>query len=128
MSIIFTIFIATVILGAGVIGTSYVVFLKILIKYRRITSDVSIQELLIILNSVIQTELELFDKDVFSTKGSLTNSNFDNYYHEISRHIIDSLSPVFFENISKYMTEDAVITLIGRHVKEYLVTKVHGSV
>lgn len=128
MSTLTLIIATTLILSGGVIGTSYVVFLKILTKYRRITSDVTIQELLVILNSVIQTELDLFDQDVFSTKGALTNTNFENYYHEISTHIISSLSPVFFDNMSKYMNEEAVITLIGRRVKAYLVTKVHGAI
>ena len=110
------------------IGTLYIVFKYILPKYKITISDVSFQELLVALNAAINTELELWDKDVFINKGSITNSNFDNFYLEITDHIIKSLSPIFFLNISKYITEDAVITIIGRKVKEFLANKIEGSI
>lgn len=116
-----------VILSSLVIGTTYVVFLKIMTKYHKTVDQVSIQELLMVLNAVIQTEFDLFDKDIFVNNRGITNSNFENYYNEISMHIIDSLSPVFFENMSKYMTQDAIITLVGRKVKEYLTMKVKNA-
>lgn len=116
-----------VILSSLVIGTTYVVFLKIMTKYHKTVDQVSIQELLMVLNAVIQTEFDLFDKDIFVNNRGITNSNFENYYNEISMHIIDSLSPVFFENMSKYMTQDAIITLVGRKVKEYLTLKVKNA-
>lgn len=116
-----------VILSSLVIGTTYVVFLKIMTKYHKTVDQVSIQELLMVLNAVIQTEFDLFDKDIFANNRGITNSNFENYYNEISMHIIDSLSPIYFENMSKYMTQDAIITLIGRKVKEYLTLKVKNA-
>lgn len=108
--------------------TTYFIFRKILPTYKITISEVSFQELLLALNAAIQTEFELWEKDVFVDKGSITNSNFENYYLEITDHIIKSLSPIFFTNISKYITEDAVVSIIGRKTKEYLSGKVNGTV
>lgn len=101
----------------------FVIFEGILPKYHTITSEVSFQELLVALNAAINTELELWEKDVFNNKQALTNSNFENYYIDISDHIIKSLSPIFFINMGKYITEDAVVAIIGRRTKEFLVNK-----
>lgn len=106
----------------------YILYNKILPKYHTVVSDVSFQELLIALNAAINTELELWEKDVFVNTKSITNSNFDNYYEEITTHIIRSLSPIFFINMGKYITEDAVVTIIGRKTKEYLTGKINGSI
>lgn len=111
-----------------IIGLCYIIFGVIMPKYSTITSEVSFQELLLALNAAINTEIELWEKDVFVNKHAITNSNFENYYIDISDHIIKSLSPVFFINMGKYITEDAVITIIGRRVKEYLSGKVSGTV
>ena len=111
-----------------IIGLCYIIFGVIMPKYRTIISDVSFQELLLALNAAINTEIELWEKDVFANKQAITNSNFENYYIDISDHIIKSLSPIFFINMGKYITEDAVITIIGRRVKEYLSGKVSGTV
>ena len=61
----------------------YVLYRKILPKYKMTVSEVSFQELLIALNAAIQTEFELWEKDVFVDKKAITNSNFDNYYMEV---------------------------------------------
>lgn len=106
----------------------YVLYRKILPKYKMTVSEVSFQELLIALNAAIQTEFELWEKDVFVDKKAITNSNFDNYYMEITNQIIKSLSPIFFVNIGKYISEEAVVSIIGRKTKEFLVSKVNGTV
>lgn len=107
---------------------SYIIFWHILPRYNTIKSEVSFQELLLALNAAIQTEFDLWEKDVFVNKHAITNSNFENYYIEMTDHIIKSLSPIFFINIGKYITEDAVISIIGRKTKEYLTSKITGSI
>jgi len=92
--------------------------------YKMKISEVSFLELLQALNAIVQTELDIWENNVFEDKGALTNSNFENYYDEISVHIIKSLSPTFFLNIGKYLSEDAVVSIIGRKVREYLVSKI----
>ena len=105
----------------------YVIFNRILIPYRLTVSDTSFQELLLALNAAIQTELDLWEKDVFANKNALTNSNFENFYYEITDHIIKSLSPIFFKKMTQYISEDAIISIVGRKVKEYLTGKINGS-
>ena len=122
------IFILTTWLSILILSISYIIFSKILPKYKMIVSDVSFEELLLALNAAINTEFELWEKDVFVNKQAITNSNFDNYYMEITDHIIKSLSPIFFINIQKYISEDAVYTIIGRKTKEFLVGKINGTI
>ena len=110
------------------LGSIIILFRFILPKYKITVAEVSFQELLLALNATIQTEIELWEKDVFVNKHSITNSNFENYYLDITEHIIKSLSPTFFISIGKYLTEDAVVSMIGRRVKEYLVSKVNGTI
>ena len=105
----------------------YVVFNRILIPYRLTVSDTTFQELLLALNAAIQTELDLWEKDVFANKNAITNSNFENFYYEITDHIIKSLSPIFFKKMTQYISEDAIISIVGRKVKEYLTGKINGS-
>ena len=110
------------------IVTCLLLFWKILPKYHMIKSEVTFQELLLALNAAIQTEFDLCEKDVFVNKHAITNSNFDNYYFEMTDHILKSLSPIFFINIGKYITEDDVVYIIGRKTKEYLNTKISGEI
>lgn len=102
----------------------FVSFRFILPEYKVKVSDVSFQELLLALNAAIQTELDIWERNVFVNKQAITNSNFENYYNEISVHIAKSLSPTFYLNISKYISEDAVISIIGKKTREYLTGKI----
>lgn len=127
MSILGIIFIVAWI-TACIIFAVYIIYNKILCKYTLITSQDSFQELIVALNIAVQTELDLWEKDVFNDKNAITNSNFENYYHEITDHILKSLSPIFFKKMSQYITEDAIISIIARKTKEYLVSKINGTV
>ena len=106
----------------------YILFRLILPKYKLTITESDFQELLIALNAAIQTEFDLWEKDVFVDKKAITNSNFENFYIEITNHIIRSLSPIFFMNISRYISEDAVYSIIGRKTKEYLTGKINGTI
>lgn len=128
LTLLLQITITTIILCSIFIIVSMVFLKYVLTPYRTQFLDQSFEELLIVLNAAIQTELDLFEKDVFQSKQAITNSNFDNYYEEISRKIIDSLSPTFYISIQRYLSYDSVITLIARKVKVYLTGKVNGSV
>lgn len=125
---IFEICLITTWIAICIVIVVHVIYDKILCKYALTTSSDSFQELVLTLNIAIQTELDLWEKDVFVDKNAITNSNFENYYHEITTHILKSLSPIFFKKISQYITEDAVISIVGRKTKEYLVSKINGTV
>ena len=100
------------------------IFKLILPRYKLTIQQSSFEELIMTLNLVINTEIELWEKDVFSNKGAITNSNFENFYIEISTHILDTLSPTFYHNIERYITEEMVASIVGRKTKEYLTTKI----
>lgn len=115
----------TVWLALLFLGITWVLFRKILPKYKITVSDVTLNELLIALNAMINTELELWKDDVFNdNKGVANNSQYENYYHEITGKILDSISPIFFDNIEKYITSEAIVSIIGRRVKNFLNTYV----
>jgi hypothetical protein len=127
-----TVLLYIIIVSVWIVGlfllSAYTLFHKILIPYKLTVSETSFQELLIALNAAIQTEFDLFDKNVFIDKTAITNSNFDNYYYELTDHIIKSLSPLFYKKMTQFITEDAIYTIIGRKVKEYLTGKINGAV
>ena len=107
------------------LGVTWVLFRKILPKYKITVSEVTLSELLIALNAMINTELDLWKDDVFNdNKGVANNSQYENYYHEICGKILYSISPIFYDNIEKYITSEAVVSIIGRKVKNFLNTYV----
>ena len=107
------------------LGVTWVLFRKILPKYKITVSEVTLSELLIALNAMINTELDLWKDDVFNdNKGVANNSQYENYYHEICGKILDSISTIFYDNIEKYITSEAVVSIIGRKVKNFLNTYV----
>lgn len=83
--------------------------------------------LLTILSSQIQSELDSYDSDIFEKKGSITNNNFDVYYRDITSRILKNVNPHLIRDLSYYYTEEAVYRFIGRSVRDYLVTKIKGT-
>lgn len=104
------------------LGITWVLFRWILPEYKITVSEVSFDELLLALNATINTELELWEKDVFREKTNVvaTNSRYKNYYHEITTHIMDSLSPKFYANMEKYISQEAVASIVARRVRLFL--------
>lgn len=99
----------------------FVIFRIILPRYRVITSQVSFDDLILVLNAEINSELDMWKSDVFTEgKGIANNSQYENYYNEISMTILKSLSPIYFTNMEKYMTSEAIVSIIGRRVKNFL--------
>ena len=99
-----------------ILGVSWIIFREILPAYQIASSDASFEELLLVLNAAINTELDLWEKDVFKGQNNVvgTNSRYDNYYYEITDHIISSLSPNYFLNMGKYITEEAVVSNLSK--------------
>ena len=92
------------------------------------SAQVSFDELLIALNATINTEIELYEKNVFNTKGAISNANFDNFYNDVTLSILTNLSKTFYYHMGVYLTENAVATIVCRKVKQYLTTKIIGAV
>ncbi len=85
-------------------------------------------ELLTILSSLIQSELDAYDKDIFASKGAITNNNFDNYYKDLFSKVLTNIPDRLIKQLSIYYTEDAVYKYIARTIRDYLVTKINGTV
>lgn len=111
-----------------IIFVSVILFRIVLPKYKLIISEVPFPDLVNALNMMIRTEIDLWEKDIFSNRQPITNSNFENYYYEITNHVIKNISPMFIKSMEKYMTETAIVSMIGRCVKEYLVSKINGTI
>lgn len=94
---------------------------------RRNSTPEEFLNLLTILSSQIQSELDSYDSDIFQSKGSITNNNFDVYYRDITSRILKNINPNLIKDLSYYYTEDAVYRFIGRSVRDYLVTKIKGT-
>lgn len=83
--------------------------------------------LLSILSSLIKTELDAYDQDIFENKGAITNNNFDRYYKDLTQRILKNISPEIIKGLSYYYTEEAIYRTIGRTVRDYLVSKINGT-
>ena len=94
---------------------------------RRNSTPEEFLNLLTILSSQIQSELDSYDSDIFQSKGSITNNNFDVYYRDITSRILKNINPSLIKDLSYYYTEDAVYRFIGRSVRDDLVTKIKGT-
>lgn len=108
--------------------TSFIFYKYIYTDFKIKSSKTDLSELLVILNAVINTELDLYERNIFSKKGAITNSNFENFYNDIVNSIINSLSKDFFFRINFYIKEEAVVSIICRTVKIYLTEKINGTV
>lgn len=95
------------------------------LKLSRRYSQTSFPELLLILKTIIDTELDVYEKSVFLNRQGITNANYENYYNEITKHIIDSIPENYYEQMSKYLTKEAVITYICHLVHQYLQEKIY---
>ena len=93
-------------------------------KKRRSFKNTTFDELISILQLVVNTELDEYDREIFARKGTISNQNYDSFYNDISNKIIEHLSPTFIAELAKYTTEDNIYILIARRVKAYLKEKI----
>ena len=107
----------------SLLGASFVFYRYIYRWYKIRSYNVSYDELIGSLNAIINTELDIYTKNVFSKKGGLNNANFENYYQDISKHIYNGISKDLLTRLSFYLTEDEIITLIAKTTLTYLQDK-----
>ena len=93
--------------------------------YKIRTSNISISEILAILNSVINAEIDMYEKNIFTKRGALTNANYENYYRDLVDNICNSLSEEFFFKSRIFLKEEAIVKIICRAVKQYLNEKIY---
>lgn len=97
------------------------------ITNRKSQSPTEFVGLLSILSSQIKTELDAYENNIFENKGSITNNNFDRYYKDLTMRIIQNISDEMINELRYYYTEDAIYKYIGRSVRDYLVSKIKGT-
>ena len=102
-------------------------YLNIYLAFKKKNIPIDFQTSLDILKIIINTELDAYENDIFNTKGSITNSNFDNYYKDITNKIVTKVSPELIRHLSFYITEDMVYIIIARTVKKFLTEKINGT-
>lgn len=97
------------------------------IPYKKSVGGHSFEDLILILRTVINTELDAYENDVFRLKGSLTNSNFNQFYLDITKKISQDIPDEFLDDLKQYLTQDAIFRIIGREVKKFLEDHIHGT-
>ena len=103
-------------------------FKRIYLPYKNQLINLNFEDALLVLKTIINTELDAYENDIFSKKGSITNSNFDNFYKDITNKIVRSVSPELIRFLAHYITEDMVYIIIARSVKKFLSEKINGTV
>lgn len=115
-----------VIITALIILTLYILIAHIMVEYKKKTATMTFPELLGVLSALIQLEIDRYEKDLFNNNRTITNSNFDNFYNNLTHAILDGISPSFMKQMQIYITEDMITSYVARSVKQYLTTKVKG--
>lgn len=112
----------------GILTLLVYLILKLIERYNNHKiNNPSFENLIAILGVIINTEIQEYENDIFISKGSITNSNFDNYYYDITNKIINNISKDFEKRILAYMTKEALYKYIARSVKSYLTSKINGT-
>lgn len=102
----------------------YFFYKKIYLQYKNSVFNTTFEELIVILKMIINSEIESYENDVFTSKGSLTNSTFDNFYKDICNKVVRDLSPEMVNQLSKYISEEMIYRIIAKTVKKYLSEKI----
>ena len=107
--------------------TASITFLsrKVMPQYKIKTAGLSFAEMLTSLNTIIENEIELYEKSIFEGGGKIgSNAQFENYYKDLVERILGDLSDEFFNRMCVYMSKEALVAFICRLVKAYLGEKV----
>lgn len=123
-----TIIVTTAIILAMLYFTIHNFYKRIYLPYKKQLVDLDFDSALLILKTIINTELDAYENDIFTNKGSITNSNFDNYYRDLTNKIISHISSDLVKHLSIYITEDMIYVIIARSVKKFLSEKITGTV
>lgn len=94
---------------------------EILSKYDRSSVSNDFSTTYAVLAAIIQSEIDLYERDVFENSRPITNANFENYYNDLAERIKSKISPELMHNLQHYITEEAIFSYIARTVRQYLV-------
>lgn len=103
-----------------IFGFISVLFVFILPYYKKATHIGSFEECFTVFVAIIQSEIDMYENNVFENRKAITNSNYDNYYKDLSTRIIKRISPNLKRQLCYYITEEAMILYVARTVQNYL--------
>ena len=120
------IYIAAVVFTLIAVFSFLYCFIEFLVPrfYKNRKTVESFPELIEILSVIVNSEVDLYERDIFENNRPITNSNYDNFYKDMCDRIIRKISPDIWKALEKYITEEAIVSMIARRVKNYLNDKV----
>lgn len=116
------------IISIGVFGTFYLILKFLIIPNYTKLRRMDFVDALGILQSIIKTELDLYQNDVIRSRTTITNANFENYLVDIVRRISENISDELYTQLEFYVTRTMINSLIVRSVKDFLLKKINGSI
>jgi hypothetical protein len=119
-----SILVVTLVILAMLLTAASIFYSFIYAPFKIRSRPFSFEEAFAILKLIIQTELDAYNADVFRDDPPITNSNFVNFYTDLTEKIRDNISPALMEKLTEYIPEELVYKLIVRQVKDFLVSKV----
>ncbi len=103
----------------------HVFYTKIYVNYKKKTSYISVEELFTILQLFINNEIDIYERNVFATRGEIvSNANFDNVYQDLCNRICANFTDEFYEKFSNFISREAMVKMICHMVQVYLTEKI----
>lgn len=104
--------------------TSFIFYQYIYVDYKHRSVPMTAKELFETLQSVMASEIDIYEKNIFQKYGNVLDSNsYENYYQTLCNQILGDLSPMFFQRASYILPEEVVASIVTRNVQNYLSTK-----
>ena len=101
---------------------------RFIVSRRNPIYDESFEQLLVILSLIINSEIEEYENEILMGDRPITNKNFEAFYNDITKKILDNLSQDLIAALCRYTTEENVVRIIARRTKTYLRGKVNAAV
>ena len=103
----------------------HIFYTKIYVNYKKKTSYISVEELFTILQLFINNEIDIYERNVFATRGEIvSNANFDNIYQDLCNRICANFTDEFYEKFSNFISREAMVKMICHMVQVDLTEKI----
>ena len=106
-------------IAAVVFVLIYLIYRFVIKDYMSYPKELTFDDSLAIINTIINLELDIYENDVFDKQDTLSNAQYENFLQDIITRIDNALSPVLVASITRYMSEGELYTWIIRLVRRY---------